>query len=154
METPCREKVEVVVQGLTLLVESWVRMKNSVLMVEDADNQEKVKGMVIEETISLSNQMEMEEETEKLVMVKVVEDRSCSFSVTEEVEVRSSGEMEEEDLHCSSEEMEVDTEAIPVADVDLEDFVGIEDEGVVVVVVVDDVVDVVDFLDLDLELNL
>lgn len=93
------------VQVPTLLVESWVKMKNSVLMVEDADSQEKVMGMVIEETVDLSNQMEMEEETEKSVMVEVAEGRSfLVMEAVEEVVVRSSSwETEVEELRSSSE---------------------------------------------------
>lgn len=128
--------MEVEIQDHRLLVESRVKMKNLVLVVEGAEIQEKVTGMVIEETTNLGNQMVTAKETEKLVMVKVAVDHP--FLVMEVVGLHSSEVMEEEE-HRSSEEMEVAAQVgkeaiqkIAAADLafdfDLEDFADIADE--------------------------
>lgn len=60
------------IRDQTLLVESWVKMKNLVLMVGGIGIRERVRGMVIVVIVSLSNRMVMVREIEKLVMVMVV----------------------------------------------------------------------------------
>ncbi|MFS7923471.1 hypothetical protein Hanom_Chr03g00261081 [Helianthus anomalus] len=145
MESPYQEKVEVEAQAQTFPVESWVKTKNLVLTVGGADIQEKVTGMVIEEITSLSNQMAMAEETETLVMVTEVVDRSFVVMVTVAA-VRSFlvREVEAEVGRRTSEVMEVAAvtgmEAIQMIavvvdlasefDFELEDFADTADERV------------------------